>query len=209
MQILSTCTVHKISKSFPQVSPLKPCMRLSSPHYVLHDLPISVLLSWSEHSLVTSKYPPVHPILGNPQHTFLPVVSLCSPVCSGNFSVTAVTQVVYTVCSRRDVESHPQVRRSTASPLELPADGSVQKLGEWLEATKEAWRTVVSLSVIRHDVMALYAGVATSVVLFVVLDAGRYVIPLRLRQCWGVFNTCEVSVFGCTFFFRQTALSFS
>ena len=111
------------------------------------------------------------------------VVSLCSPVCSGNFSVTAAKQAVYTVCSRRDVESHLQVRRSTASPFELPADGSVQKLGEWLEATKEAWRTVVSLSVIRHDVMALYAGVATSVVLFVVLDAGRYVVPLRVGHC--------------------------
>jgi hypothetical protein len=30
--------------SFPQVSPLKPCMHLSSPPYVLHVLPISVFL---------------------------------------------------------------------------------------------------------------------------------------------------------------------
>jgi hypothetical protein len=32
---------------FPQVSPLKPCMRLSSPPYVPHALPISVFLTWS------------------------------------------------------------------------------------------------------------------------------------------------------------------
>ena len=35
------------SGSFPQVSPLKPCMHLSSPPYVPHVLPISVFLTWS------------------------------------------------------------------------------------------------------------------------------------------------------------------
>jgi hypothetical protein len=33
--------------SFPQVSPLKPCMHLSSPPYVPHVLPISVFLTSS------------------------------------------------------------------------------------------------------------------------------------------------------------------
>jgi hypothetical protein len=33
--------------SHPQVSPLKPCMHLSSPPYVPHDLPITVFLTWS------------------------------------------------------------------------------------------------------------------------------------------------------------------
>ena len=33
--------------SFPQVAPLKSCMHLSSPVYVLYVLPISVLLIWS------------------------------------------------------------------------------------------------------------------------------------------------------------------
>jgi hypothetical protein len=33
--------------SFPQVSPLKPCMHLSSPPYVPQVLPISVFLTWS------------------------------------------------------------------------------------------------------------------------------------------------------------------
>jgi hypothetical protein len=32
--------------SFPQVSPLKPCMHLSSPPYVPHVLPISVFFTW-------------------------------------------------------------------------------------------------------------------------------------------------------------------
>jgi hypothetical protein len=35
------------SGSFPQVSPLKPRMHLSSPLYVPHVLPISVFLTWS------------------------------------------------------------------------------------------------------------------------------------------------------------------
>jgi hypothetical protein len=33
--------------SFPQVSPLKPCMHLSSPPYVPHVPPISVFMTWS------------------------------------------------------------------------------------------------------------------------------------------------------------------
>ena len=41
--------------SFPQVSPLKPCMHLFSSPYMLHVLPISVFLSWSlERCLVRS-----------------------------------------------------------------------------------------------------------------------------------------------------------
>ena len=43
---------------FPQVSSLKPCMHLSSPPHVLHDLPISVFLT-----LFTG---PQHPVLGSP-----------------------------------------------------------------------------------------------------------------------------------------------
>ena len=35
------------SGSFPQVSPPKPCIHLSSPPYTLHSLPISFFLIWS------------------------------------------------------------------------------------------------------------------------------------------------------------------
>jgi hypothetical protein len=42
--------------SFPQVSPLKPCMHLSSSPYMPHVLPISVFLTWSpEWYLVRTK----------------------------------------------------------------------------------------------------------------------------------------------------------
>ena len=35
------------SSSFPEVSPLKPCMHLYLPPYALHAVPISVCLTWS------------------------------------------------------------------------------------------------------------------------------------------------------------------
>ena len=79
--------------SFPQVSPPKPCIRLSTPSYVLHAPPIPFLSIWSpEHYLVSTdlaphyvifsihcylvplrpRYSPKQPTLTHPQPTFLP-----------------------------------------------------------------------------------------------------------------------------------------
>jgi hypothetical protein len=45
--------------SFPQVSPLKLCMHLSSPPYVPHVLPISVFLTWSPEWICSLLHSPV------------------------------------------------------------------------------------------------------------------------------------------------------
>jgi hypothetical protein len=42
--------------SFPLISPLKPCMHLSSPPYVPHVLPISVFLTWSPEWYLVIRY---------------------------------------------------------------------------------------------------------------------------------------------------------
>ena len=64
---------------FPQISPLKLCMHFSSPPYMLHALlrsrehkaPCYVVFSTPLLPL-RYKYPSQHPILKNPQPTFLP-----------------------------------------------------------------------------------------------------------------------------------------
>ena len=81
--------------SFPQVSPPKPCIHLSSPPYVLHAPPISFFSLWSPEQYwvgstiikllimwfsplpchiipLRPKYSPQHLVLKHPQPTFLP-----------------------------------------------------------------------------------------------------------------------------------------
>jgi hypothetical protein len=124
-------------------------------------------------------------VSGEPRVTWrLSVLSLCPPVRSSNPSITTVKQAVYSFRFRRYVERHLQVYSTLRRLNPPPGDGTVRKLR--LEV--KAWRTVVSLSVIRHDVMTLHVGVAP---LVVYLDSLKvlYQFLLNVWVVWGIHVT--------------------